>query len=416
MPVAVPTDKQGQREWKAVAGTGYQLGVPSQGVQFDLTRVRREHGTTIGLLTVRARFRGARTVIDDIVSSADFNLNARRGRTELANHLHQRARTTIDDVDWLGHIEEFCLRVLECEDAGEAEVPLQEVPLAPDGDDTEVQAGGLVLLRRQPVVWFGDGGCGKSYLALYAAVDLVQGHGARVLYCDWEFDGDAHRRRLMALVGQQPDVPGLFYRRCDKPLCRDITRIREIVATRHINYLVCDSVGFACDGTPEAAEAATGYFRALRELGPLGSLHLAHINKGEQGDQKPFGSAFWHNGARATYFLKRTDAEPTGDGLTVGLYNRKSSMGKLRAPRGMRIEFGEATTMIRPGQIEEHAELASKLPIWQRMAAELKRGPQATDVLAESLGVSENTIRGELKRRNGLFLRRPDQSIALREG
>jgi len=61
--------------------------------------------------------------------------------------------------------------------------------------------------------------------------------------------------------------------------------------------VILDSVAFACEGPPEAAETAAAYYWALRLLG-VGSTSIAHITKAEGGDQKPFGSAFWHNGAR----------------------------------------------------------------------------------------------------------------------
>lgn len=389
-------------DWLAVPGIGYRFTIPAYGIRFDLTRVRRDHQETVGLLTVRVSFRGARTVADNILSSADFNCSGQRSRSERAKFLLERSRSQ-DTIDWIGLLEELCLRVLDAEELGEPEQVLQQVPLS-DDSDAELDAGGLPVLRRHPTIWFGDGGCGKSYLALYAAVDLAQ-RGEQVLYCDWEFAGEDHRRRLHRLAGPVPAVPSLLYRRCDRPLVRDIARLKEIVHARRITFLVCDSLGFAADGAPEAAEAATGYFRALRELGPLGSLHLAHISKAEQGDQKPFGSVFWANGARATWYLKRTDAEPTGDGLTVGLFHRKSNVGRLRAPFGMEIRFAGTETQIRPGDVTVHDELAVKLPMWQRMQEELRRGAQTPAELADALDASSETVTRTARRYDRLFTR-----------
>jgi hypothetical protein len=67
-------------------------------------------------------------------------------------------------------------------------------------------------------------------------------------------------------------------------------------------------------GPPEAADSAADYFRALRTLN-MGSLHIAHVTKAEGGDQKPFGSTFYHNGARSTWFVQRS--EDSGDGRLV---------------------------------------------------------------------------------------------------
>jgi hypothetical protein len=408
-PTPGGTMPSGPHDWHAVPGIGYRLSLPQSGIRFDVTRIRREHQETIGLLTVRVTFRGAQTVADNIVSSADFNCSGQRSRSERAKFLRERTRA--EDIDWVGLLEELCLQVLSAEDQGDPERPLEQVPID-DELESEMDAGGLPVLRRHPTIWFGDGGCGKSYLALSAAVDLAQ-RGERVLYCDWEFAGDDHRRRLHRLAGPVPHLEQLFYRRCDRPFVRDVGRLKEIVAHRRITFLICDSLGFAAEGAPESAEAATGYFRALRELGQMGSLHLAHISKAEQGDQKPFGSVFWANGARSTWYLKRTDAEEGGDGLTVGFYHRKSNVGRLRRPFGERMEFLGTATQIRPTEIVAHDELAAKLPVAQRMHYLLKHGAMPTDELAEMLKTTASTIRTEVKRKSGTFLRLADGRIGL---
>src|SRR6185369_10696077 len=112
-------------------------------------------------------------------------------------------------------------------------------------------------------------------------------------------------------------------------LVYEVDRLTRIVRDRHIDYAVFDSVAFASDGPPEAAEVAGRYFRAVRQIG-CGSLHIAHISKAENGDQKPFGSAFWHNGARSTWFAKRANEETSGtEPLNLGLFHRKSNLGRL---------------------------------------------------------------------------------------
>lgn len=411
MAVAPLAGPEGIHDWEAVPGVGYRLSLPALGIRFDVTRIRRDHQETVALLTVRVTFRGARTVADNILSSADFNCSGQRSRSERAKFLRERSRA--EDLDWIGFLEELCLRVLNAEDTGDPERPLEQVPMETDLE-SEMEAGGLPVLRRHPTIWFGDGGCGKSYLALYAAVDLAQ-RGEHVLYCDWEFAGEDHRRRLHRICGPIPNLGNLFYRRCDRPLVRDIGRLKEICATRKITYLVCDSLGFAAEGAPEAAEAATGYFRALRELGQMGSLHLAHISKAEQGDQKPFGSVFWANGARGTWYLKRTDADDSGDGLTVGLWHRKSNVGRLRTPFGMEIRFVGNETQIRPGDIGAHEELAEKLPVWQRMHSLLKHGAMPEAELAEVLKRPASTIRSTISRNKDTFLKMADGRIGLLE-
>ena len=98
------------------------------------------------------------------------------------------------------------------------------------------------------------------------------------------------------------EMPAIVYIPCSRPLADDVDRIRREVMRHGIGYLVVNSVGLACDGPPEAAEVAIRFFGALRELG-LGSLLVAHVNR--SGDtERPFGSAFWHNGMRLTWYAK----------------------------------------------------------------------------------------------------------------
>lgn len=391
-----PSTVGGNREWNAKPGIGYDFLIPDIGVYITLTRIRRDKNETIGLLTVKVTFRGARTVVDGMLSSADFNCSSLRSRKERANHLSERSRA--DDIDWYGILEELCLRVLAAEEEGEPERPLEQVPMTIDGH-VELSAAGLPLLRRHPSIWFGDGGAAKSYLALYAGIDLAQ-HGENVLYLDWEFSGEEHRHRMHRILGPKPDLLNLYYRRCDRPLSREITRIRDIVLKRKITFIICDSIGFAADGTPESAEAATNYYRALRELGPIGSLHLAHISKAEQGDQKPFGSVFWSNGARNIWYMKRDDKNRDADVVPVGFFHRKSNIGRLQPDFAMIAKFVGSETVIYRDEITNYSALCEKMAVKDRIKAELTESGSAMtkDQLKEALGANDEAIRKALLR------------------
>jgi hypothetical protein len=122
----------------------------------------------------------------------------------------------------------------------------------------------------------------------------ARGGSVRVGYADWELSGEDHRERLDRLFGD--DLPTIHYFRCDRPLIDEADRITREARRLSLEYLILDSAGFGTAGPPEAAEHALAYFRAVRQIG-LGSHSLAHINKSETGDQKPFGSSFWHNSA-----------------------------------------------------------------------------------------------------------------------
>ena len=129
----------------------------------------------------------------------------------------------------------------------------------------------------------------------------------------------------------------------------------------------------------------------------LGSLHLAHINRSEGGDQKPFGSAFWHNSARATWFLKNASTSPDGQTMTVGAFNRKSNLTKLHPAIGFELQFTGSTTTIRRINLADVEELAGQLPTWQRIAHVLEAGQGRPQTVAE-IARAQPAVRRELLR------------------
>ena len=136
----------------------------------------------------------------------------------------------------------------------------------------------------------------------------------------------------------------------------------------------------------------------------LGSLHLAHINRSEGGDQKPFGSAFWHNSARATWFLKNASTSPDGQTMTVGAFNRKSNLTKLHPAIGFELQFTGSTTTIRRINLADVEELAGQLPTWQRIAHVLEAGqgrPQTVAEIAHELDLKPDTVYKTIQRRRG---------------
>jgi hypothetical protein len=333
------------REFSIVGEDHYRLTMSSLGIVFDINRLRREHHELIGELAVRCELPGARTVVGSSLSIADFNLSSARARSERAKMLAERAQTK--DLDWAALLEEFCQRALQADRAGLPAIDLRTLPpRAPDGD---IEVDGLHLLRDHPTVLFGDGGAAKSYLSLYVAGRLAE-RGMRVAIFDWELAGEDHRDRLQRLFPE--GMPRVLYARCERPLVHEADRLRRIVRENEIEFCIFDSVAFACDGPPESAEVAGRYFRAVRQIGG-GSLHIAHVNKGENSDQKPFGSAFWHNGARSTWYAQRAEEVPDGSIIRVGLFNRKTNLGMLRQPISFTVTFTEDCTTFRRAHIAD---------------------------------------------------------------
>jgi DNA-binding CsgD family transcriptional regulator len=388
------------REFAAVGEDHYRLTVPALGITFDVDRLRREHHELIGELGVKCELPGARTVVGSTLSIADFNFSSARARSDRAKMLAERANTK--DLDWGALVEEFAQRVLQADRVGLPAVDLRELP-RPDTENDTVEIEGLPLLRRHPSVIFGDGGAAKSYTALFLAGRMAQ-MGIRAALFDWELCGEDHRERLERLFGAR--MPPILYARCERPLVFEADRLRRIVRENGIEFCVFDSVAFACDGPPESAEVAGRYFRAVRQIGG-GSLHIAHVNKGENADQKPFGSAFWHNGARSTWYAQRAEDLPDGSIIRLGLFNRKTNLGALRQPASFTVTFTDGQTIFRRANIADSPELATKLTVAQRMTHLLRRGSMTVKEIAENLEIEPNTITQTLNRnlkKNRIFI------------
>jgi hypothetical protein len=119
-------------------------------------------------------------------------------------------------------------------------------------------------------------------------------------------------------------MPPVIYLRCHRPLVHEVEHLARVVVDARVEYAIYDSVAFACDGAPEAAEVAGNYFRGVKAIG-IGSLHVAHVWKAEGADQRPVGSAFWHNGARSTWFAKVADVA----GRSAGVGRRRELAGSV---------------------------------------------------------------------------------------
>ncbi len=393
-------------EFTVLGEDRYRLSYPAIGITFEVDRVRRQFSQLVGELEVQCTLPGARTV-NGSLCTADLNLSSLKERQSRASWLASRANAS--GVDWVALVEEFCQRVLRADRAGQPAIDLRTVTSS--GTGREIQIDGLYLQWSHPNIIFGDGGTLKSYIALYVAGKLAL-DGKRVLLADWELTAEDHKDRLQRLFLTR--TPQVLYARCERPLVYEVDRIRRIVQESRVEFAFFDSVAFACDGPPESAEAAGRYFRCVRQLG-IGSFHVAHVSKAENADQKPFGSIFWHNGARTTWYAQLASVDTNSDTLNIGLFNRKANLGKLRPPAGFSVTFTEDRTTIRRSDVAGNPDLAAKMSTRQRMAYLLKRGPMSPEAIGEEIDGDPETIKRTARRYKDQFVQIPDGRFALLE-
>lgn len=379
----------------------YVLDCEAWGSHLEASQVRRDrNGETRCTLTVRTTLAGA-AILDEPTNTLNryegISLSDHRVRRFIAEDLARCAPKS--GVNWRSLLDDLAFQVGRAEAAGAPAVLLADVP--PSVPDLAFTIDGIPLLKRHPQVLFGDGGTLKSYLMLYWAGTLAR-QGVNVMFCDWELDDYDHAARAKAIWGG--DVPKILYVRCLRPLVSEVDRLARLKHDHGIDFAFFDSIAFACQGKPEDSETAAAYYRAVRGLG-IGTLHSAHVTKaGDMAEHRPFGSAFWHNGARQTIFAKAEDESGNvNHSRTVALINRKSNLGPRRPAAAYRFDFDPGSVRIARADPASVESLADSLPTWQRLKAAVSSGPLSFAELAEETGIREGTIRKTVTRKDGMF-------------
>lgn len=381
--------------------------------EFDLLRLDRRTGTMTAEVTVLTHWPAT-----DFIHSAQLNLSSTQSRTTLARHLAGRVKDP--ELDWPVLVETAVVLVRNAYRAGEPAILLRDAPDPPsDGPllPPLLAADGVTLL-------YGDGGTGKSYLALAAAVSLHTGRDLlgmvppatrRVAYLDWEWTASVHKRRLVRLLTGE-ELPDLIYVRCSLPIMQELERLRRILREHRVEYAVLDSVALAAGGDPERAETAIEFFGALRQL-DIDALAVAHVTKdgGDGRHDRPFGSTFWHNTARATWYVRKAQ-ELGSSAFRVAIVNKKANDAPLSLPLGFELSIDHEKASITRASLSDTPDLAREVPLRLRIREALLSGSRTFAQLAEQLGADEGSVRKTVQRHTGSQFTTWPESGALRVG
>ncbi|KKK48169.1 hypothetical protein LCGC14_3147840, partial [marine sediment metagenome] len=204
---------------------------------------------------------------------------------------------------------------------------------------------------------FGMGGAGKSYLALLTAVLValpedevpnghlgldVKRHGP-VLYLDYEASRARAQRRVAGILrglGLDPDnyedLPIHYWPGQGMPLSTNVYPVRKRYNELEAVLLIVDSLSKACGESLSDQDTVSTYSNAIARIGATASISIAHVTK-EEGTKYPFGSVFWHNDPRLTWYIHNLEQE---SGMGVMAANRKSNDAALvREELGYKFEF-----------------------------------------------------------------------------
>lgn len=374
--------------FQAAAGV-YRVAWPEAAVEF---RAVETSGHAIyALATARA---GGRTLPD-----TGLNLTNDRARLGLAQAVERLAPAP----NWRARVDDAVRLVLDAYREGDPAVVLASMPPQAVTDPFLVRP---LVLRDEPTVLFGDGGSLKSRTALLAAATVALGRSVApgldapslagaVIYADWEQSARVARDRLAAMCGKPPD--GIVYLRCARPLVHEAERIARLAMDTRAVLLVVDSIGWSAHGPLVNDDVAADYFRALRDLG-LPSLLVHHVSKA--GDtHRPFGSAYWHNGARMTWYAELAGNAAGSNVTTITLLNRKWNDGPVFGPRGLAWTFqsdGGVTVTLGDAPTADLDDVS--VPLRVRIRQALRAGAMTVAELADDLGAKPDTITRTLTR------------------
>lgn len=380
-------------------GNGYSVYWPERKVRFLVEYITRQSAGIYAEFTV---LDGEKTLCE----GQRVNLNSDKSR--LAKKVHEYdGRYKL--ADWTILIESTAVLVLRRYREGEpphrlnADTPIEAL---------SYQLNPLVFSRKVTIL-YGDGGLGKSSLALLIGLLVSMGETVaglssvrgRVLFLDYEDTLDVHARRREAIAVGHPNLKAaeLIYQTHHEPIWNVLPTLLRLVQLERIDFIILDSLAAATCGDA-SAEAATKAFRALRMLN-RGTLVLAHIPKTNEQQQEAgiYGSVFYKNFARSTWELRK-EQEVGADESVLGLFNRKSNLSRLHPPIGLRVRQNTTNTAMyyEPCDLSQTLELEKGLPIASRIRSFLEkdRGVYTAKEIADALSAPVATIKSTLSRQN----------------
>lgn len=385
-----------RRRIERIPGGGWAYALIDEGVRIEARYLRSDHGQLYGEIDVRADWAGA-VRHKGSLSCAYQNLSSLAARKALAKHCAERAKTIPDAFDWQAAIDAAAIEIITATRQGvDRPIVLDD---APDVVEHDHEVYGLRVPADATSMLIAHGDSLKSMLTLLVLGTLAQ-RGQPVLYLDWEWSADRHRRRKHRLFGVDR-LDALHYMRCHAPLVTEADRIRRYCDEQGITFVAVDSVGLACDGPLKDDDVAVRFHRALASIRP--ALCAAHVPKSTLGgDAKhdvvtPFGSVFFSNLARMCWSVKKQPGA-TEDIVTVGCFPAKQNDGQRIKPTGIEFAFTGDTIGVRSVDLATIEGLADKLPMAARMAAALRSGPLTIAQLADELDAKADTIEKTLRR------------------
>ena len=267
-----------------------------------------------------------------------------------------------------------------------------------------------------PTLIFGDGGEGKSTWSIAALLAIVSGHriipGAKVhkqgavLYLDWEDEADTFTRTVNAVAaGAGVTIPpnSFLYLRMAGPLEHQVDMVEKYITSNNVVAVVVDSLVAAAGGDVNESEAARTYFGAMRQFG-VASFGITHMSKVKGNNQKPFGSVYYWNFARAVWFMQKV--QESGDNKSeIALFHAKANASDLHAPRSFQVDFSNNQIKYTASNIQTVPTFAKQTGARAQITGVLTSGSMSVSDIAEATGLKPAAVSNALTRNPNHFTR-----------
>ncbi len=308
------------------------------------------------------------------------------------------------------------------DDDGTAALAVKSFRALPRGDGPREFRVQNIVPERFVTTIYGEGGTGKSIIALSIALACARGDegwlglglkSSPALYVDWELDEEEQGRRARQLahaLGDTEPPDDLYYLRAAGHASREVLPAALTACKEYgIGLVVIDSVGLAIEGDSAASQDAIRFFRQLDRFRAEGITvllidHQAKVGNGESYQNKTaFGSVY--KGLLSRSRLQVETKERGSHGLQVVVRQNKANFSGHCQPFKVRIVFGEDNIALERQQLAEEELIEERvLNTTDRTLLALSDGPAIPEGLAETIGVATGTVQNALTglKRSGL--------------
>jgi AAA domain len=422
-PIVVREAESWRFKWPEETG-------PESHLVLEFSNTKEQGEGLYSELEVKYRIEGSAT-LGHIIGPIKVNLTGPRGRVDMTSALERQAPTALWTdgktyaIRWRDMVElTYRQVVIEFREG----LPTMNVVKDVKEEPEVLYMVNRLLPLNQTAVIYCDGGLGKSWLALFIAILValgydhppftlgrsIRGKCTPVLYLDWEVEEGECRRRvgwilrgLCLIYGYDIETleakldMHLFYRRMERAIHTEASRIRRDVAKYGIGLVIIDSIVPASGGNPNDAEVASAAMSAIRNLYPATRLVVAHISKADAkangasggGESGVYGNAFYRNLGRSLWEMK-VDKAPGGL-YEVGLIHRKVNVGLTQQEFGLSFRWDEQSQAITFSamNVRDNPQLAKSVGLEAEVGA----------LLLENGTMTEDALRKETKRSDYLI-------------